>query len=130
VLLLLLLLMLTSPVLAEALQSGAQVYRDGCRTCHGSGLVQAPRYGDAAEWGPRLQEGQATLTAHGWVGVRAMPPKGGMWDLSLQEFARAVAFMARAAGADWQDPDAALLARIEAEVSEREAELREHPGGD
>lgn len=119
--------MLASPVLAGTLQSGEQVYRDGCRTCHGTGLVEAPRYGDAAEWGPRLQEGQATLTAHGWVGVRAMPPKGGMWDLSLEEFARAVAFMARAAGADWQDPDAGLLAHIEAEVSEREAELRVRP---
>jgi len=52
---------------------------------------------------------------HAWVGVRDMPAKGGKPDLALEEFARAVAYMARAAGATWKDPDAAMMKQIQAE---------------
>ena len=59
------------------------------------------------------------LTAHAWVGVRNMPLKGSDDDLSLEEFARAVAYMARESGGKWQDPDAAMLAKIRAEEKKR-----------
>jgi hypothetical protein len=55
------------------------------------------------------------LTAHAWVGVRGMPAKGGNANLSLEEFARATAYMARAAGGSWKDPDAKVLKRIKEE---------------
>jgi hypothetical protein len=48
-----------------------------------------------------------------------MPAKGGNADLSLEEFARAAAYMARAAGGDWKDPDAKVLSRIREEEKER-----------
>lgn len=104
---------------AETPESGETVYRQTCAACHGEGIGRAPRFGDGATWAPLIEEGQAVLTAHAWVGVRAMPPRGGRADLSLEEFARAVAHMARAAGGDWQDPDADMLARIRAEVKKR-----------
>ncbi len=121
--------LLLSPTLllaqsAPALKSGQQVYRETCVVCHGPGLANAPRPGDRAVWGKLMAEGQAVLTAHGWVGVRAMPPKGGRNDLSLEEFARAVAWMARESGVNWQDPDARLLERIRVEEGKRIEQLR------
>ncbi len=113
---------LAQPV--PALKSGEQVYRETCLACHGPGLAGAPRVGDRRTWGKLVAEGQAVVTAHGWVGVRAMPPKGGRNDLSLEEFARAVAWMARESGGNWQDPDARLLERIRIEEGKRIEQLR------
>ena len=100
---------------APQLKSGEAVYKETCQTCHAAGLLKAPKFGDKKDWGKLILEPQATLTADGWVGVRDMPPKGGKVDLTLEEFARAVAYMARAAGAKWQDPDAAMMKQIQAE---------------
>ncbi|MEK9802972.1 MAG: c-type cytochrome [Curvibacter sp.] len=110
-----------------ALKSGEQVYRETCMVCHGPGLANAPRLGDRQVWGKLITEGQAVLTAHAWVGVRAMPPKGGRQDLSLEEFARAVAWMARGSGGSWQDPDVRLLESIRAEERKRIEQLNRKP---
>ena len=48
-----------------------------------------------------------------------MPARGGKPDLSLEEFARAVAYMARESGGRWQDPDARMLERIRHEEKKR-----------
>jgi cytochrome c5 len=104
---------------AQAPKSGENVYQEVCAVCHAAGIANAPKFGDKAAWGPRIAEGQHVLTGEAWVGVRGMPPRGGNNDLSLDEFARAAAFMARAAGGNWQDPDAKMLARIRAEADKR-----------
>lgn len=104
---------------AQTPKSGEQVYREVCFACHAAGVANAPRFGDKKVWAPLIGEGQAVLTADAWVGVRGMPPKGGKPDLSQEEFSRAVAYMARAAGGKWQDPDAGMLARIKAEEQRR-----------
>ena len=101
--------------------SGEEVYAQVCSACHAEGKDKAPKFGDRKMWAPLIKEGQSKLTADGWLGVRAMPPRGGKPDLALAEFSRAVAHMARAGGATWKDPDAALLANIEKRVKEREA---------
>ncbi len=106
------------------LRSGERVYQEVCSACHGAGVEKAPPFGDRAAWTPLIEEGQPVLTAHAWVGVRGMPPRGGDPTLSLEEFARAAAFMARAAGGDWRDPDAAMLERIRDEVEDRIEDLR------
>lgn len=64
------------------------------------------------------------LTADAWIGVRAMPPQGGDPALSLEDFSRAVAYMARAAGGNWNDPDTAMLGRIRAEEKKRRARIQ------
>ncbi len=114
---------------APALKSGEQVYRETCMVCHGPGLANAPRLGDKQAWGKLIAEGQAVLTAHGWVGVRAMPPKGGRSDLSLEEFARALAWMVRGSGGNWQDPDARMLDSIRAEERKRIEQLKKGAKG-
>lgn len=116
---------------APALKSGEQVYRETCMACHGPGvspgLPNVPRAGDKKAWAKLIAEGQHVLTAHAWVGVRAMPPKGGRTDLSLEEFARATAWMARESGGKWQDPDARMLERIRSEEAKRIEQLKKQP---
>lgn len=112
---------------APALKSGEQVYRETCMACHGPGLANAPRMGDKEAWRKLIAEGQHVLTAHAWVGVRAMPPKGGRNDLSLEEFARAAAWMVRGSGGNWRDPDARMLERIRTEERKRIEQLQKQP---
>lgn len=103
---------------------GERTYKQVCKACHETGVIKAPKVGDAEVWAKLFVEGQAVVTAHGWVGVRGMPPKGGRADLSLEDFARATAWMARSAGGDWQEPDAAMLAAIRDEGVKRIEALR------
>jgi len=109
---------------AQGLKSGEQVYKETCFACHATGVEKAPKFGDKDAWAPLIKEGQHVLTAHAWVGVRAMPAKGGRADLTLEEFARATAYMARAAGGNWKDPNAELLRRIRAEETKRIDQLK------
>lgn len=108
-----------APAAAQQLKSGEQVYKETCFACHSTKVPTAPQFGDQKAWAPLIKEGQDVLTADAWVGVRAMPPKGGNAALSLEEFARATAHMARAAGSNWKDPDAAMLKRIQAAEKKR-----------
>lgn len=101
-----------APAAPAALRTGEQVYRTVCMACHATGVDKAPILGDRKAWAPLIREGQHELTGHAWVGIRKMPPRGGASDLSLEEFGSAVAYMARAAGGTWTDPDAAMLERI------------------
>jgi cytochrome c5 len=109
---------------AAELKTGEQVYRDTCFACHATGVANAPKFGDKKAWAPLIKEQQQELTAHAWVGVRGMPAKGGRADLALEEFARAAAYMARAGGASWKDPDADMLRRIREEEKKRIAALK------
>ena len=102
-----------APAFAQYARGGAQVYLQVCAACHARGIAGAPRFGDRQAWRPRLESGQPALTAQAWVGVRAMPPRGGRDDLGLAEFARGAAYMARAAGAKWRDPDLNMLTAIQ-----------------
>ncbi|MGB7480810.1 MAG: c-type cytochrome [Burkholderiaceae bacterium] len=113
-----------APASAQTLKTGEQVYQETCLACHASGAAGAPRFGDRLTWAPLIAEGQHVLTAHAWVGVRGMPPKGGNPTLSLEEFARATAYMAAAAGGSWRDPDSAMLKRIRREETKRLATLK------
>ena len=101
---------------AEEPKRGEQVYQETCAACHATRFDKAPQLGDRKAWTPVIAKGQAVVTAHAWTGVRNMPPRGGNPELSLEAFSRAVAFMARTAGGEWKDPDAALLAKIRAQV--------------
>ena len=109
---------------AVAADDGEKTYKQVCMACHASGIAKAPKTGDAASWTKLFVEGQAVVTAHGWVGIRGMPAKGGRADLALEDFARATAFMARSAGGDWQNPDEAMMTAIRAEEVKRIAELK------
>ncbi len=89
---------------AAAGKSGEQVVKSVCIMCHGTGLMGAPKIGDAAGWAPRIEQGYDTLVQHATNGIRSMPAKGGNPGLSDQEVARAVAYMANQSGAKFTEP--------------------------
>jgi cytochrome c5 len=102
---------------------GENTYKQVCASCHGSGVLNAPKLGDKAKWAPLITEGQVTLTAHGYVGVRGMPAKGGNPNLSIEQFSDAVVYMANKSGGNWKSPDANTLAAINKEIEARKAKL-------
>ena len=85
-------------------KSGEQVVNEICIACHGTGALGAPKIGDSAAWAPRISQGYDTLIKHALQGLRSMPPRGGAADLSDDEIAGAVAYMANKAGANFKAP--------------------------
>lgn len=84
----------SAPVEGAAPRTGEQVYTAVCASCHGSGLMGAPKYG-TADWGPRKAKGLATLHDHALKGFNAMPAKGGCAACSDEEIKNAVDYMAK-----------------------------------
>lgn len=76
---------------------GKEVYDAACFICHASGVAGAPKFGDAANWAPRVEKGMATLYEHsikGFMGENGlMPPKGGRPDFSDDDVKAAVDYM-------------------------------------
>ena len=112
-----------APAKPDPLLAGAAVYDKACVACHASGVNDAPRVGDRARWARLVKEGPAKVTAHGWLGERAMPPRGGVPDLALADFAAAVAVMAQRSQAKWPAIDAAHLQAVAREV-QKESDKR------
>lgn len=56
-----------------AVNVGADLYNKQCMACHATGLLNAPKYGDAAAWAPRISKGLETLTLHSAQGFNQMP---------------------------------------------------------
>ena len=104
-------------------QVGEATYNAVCAACHSSGVSKAPKFGDAKKWAVLIREGQAVLTAHGYVGIRGMPAKGGKPDLSIEEFADAVVHMVNSSGGKWSYPDPETLAAIRTEIEKRERSI-------
>jgi hypothetical protein len=77
--------------------------------------------GDTKVWGKLIKEGQVNLTADGYNGVRGMPARGGRTELTVADFGNAVVYMANQVGANWQDPDEAMLKKINARIDKRNA---------
>lgn len=87
------------PVAAAASDSarGKEVYDAACFVCHTPGAAGAPKLGDAAAWGPRVEKGAETLyknAINGYMGDNGMmPPKGGRPDFSDDDVKAAVDYM-------------------------------------
>jgi cytochrome c5 len=93
------------PNATKVAKSGKEIVDTVCAACHATGALNAPKIGDKAAWGKLIKEGHAKLTAEAIKGVRQMPPRGGNPDLTDTEVARAVAYMANQAGANFKDPE-------------------------
>ena len=87
------------------LRTGEEAYKAQCSACHASGVSGAPKFGDAAAWGPRLGAGFDALVQSALKGKGAMGPQGGGL-LSDLEVARGVAYIANAAGGKFNEPAA------------------------
>ena len=93
-----------------AARSGEEVYKAVCAACHAAGALGAPKFGDAAAWGPRLGTGYAALLNSALKGKNAMPAQGG-GDTSDLEVGRAVVYMANNAGGKFEEPKAPAEAK-------------------
>ena len=87
------------------LKSGEEVYKAQCSACHATGAAGAPKFGDAAAWGPRIKQGFETLVNSALKGKGAMGAQGG-GDFNDIEIARAAAFMANNGGGKFEEPKA------------------------
>lgn len=56
--------------------TGKRVYQEVCAMCHAAGVAGAPKFGDKADWAPRLSAGMDTIHSIALQGKGAMPPKG------------------------------------------------------
>ena len=68
-------------------------------------MLGAPKFGDAAAWGPRIKTGFDALLNSALKGKNAMTAQGG-GAFSDYEVARAVVYMANAGGAKFDEPKA------------------------
>ena len=78
-------------------RDGAALYDAVCKTCHATGLVGSPKFGDRAAWAPRIAKGKAMLYDHalkGYTGnAGVMPAKGGRTDLTDELIRQGVDFL-------------------------------------
>ena len=85
------------------LREGAEVYKVQCAACHATGAAGAPKFEDAAAWGPRIKTGLEALVQSALKGKGAMAPQGG-GDFNDIEIARGVVYMANSAGGKFDVP--------------------------
>lgn len=78
---------------AHAARSGEALYNSYCIACHMNGVAGAPKFGDQAEWQPRIEKGIDMLLKDATNGFKAMPPKGLCFDCSEDELRSAIQYM-------------------------------------
>lgn len=75
-------------------RSGKELYDTKCMACHAVGVAGAPKLGDKAEWGARVDtRGMDGLFTNAWNGINAMPPKGTCADCTEDEIKGAIEYM-------------------------------------
>lgn len=83
---------------AQSAPDGAAVYATICSRCHSTGEYGSPKLGDAVAWTPRFHEGVDHLVEQAINGLGAMPPRGGVEDLSDADLRAAIVYMLGQAG--------------------------------
>ena len=99
------------------LASGESVYTAQCAACHAAGLAGAPKFGDAAAWGPRIATGYEALLTSALKGKGAMGAQGG-GAFRDAEIGRAVVHLANAAGGKFAEPQMPAPAAAAAPAAE------------
>ncbi|MBQ0930148.1 c-type cytochrome [Ideonella alba] len=93
-----------------AARTGEEVFKAVCAACHAAGALGAPKFGDAAAWGPRIKTGYEALLNSALKGKNSMPAQGG-GDTSDLEIGRAVVYMVNNAGGKFDEPKAPAEAK-------------------
>jgi len=121
-------LALSNPAQADV---GKDVYSKVCVTCHATGLAGSPRYGNAADWGPRISGGMAGLYQSALKGTpKGMPAKGGHITLPDADVKAAVDYMVAAVKTAKAEPEAKKeeAKKVEAKKEEpKKAETKAAP---
>ncbi len=73
-------------------RTGKQVFDTSCMSCHASGVMGAPKPGDAG-WETRKAQGMDVLLQHALEGFNAMPPRGTCMNCSDDEIQAAIDYM-------------------------------------
>jgi cytochrome c5 len=79
-------------------RSGEQIVQYQCTLCHGPGISGAPKIGDGKAWGARAQVGLDGLARSAARGRGAMPPSGGLAEITEPELRAAIAYMLERSG--------------------------------
>lgn len=74
-------------------RAGSEIYAKACVACHSTGVLNAPKLQDAADWGPRLDKGFDTVWQNAINGIGGMPPKGTCADCTDDEIKAAIEHM-------------------------------------
>ncbi|MDR0780815.1 MAG: c-type cytochrome [Pseudomonadales bacterium] len=90
---------LTLPGVAGGPATGEEAYTTFCAACHATGLNNAPAFGNAEAWAPRIAKGMDVLHESALNGFNngAMPPKGTCMACSSDILNAAVDYMVQAA---------------------------------
>lgn len=82
-----------APVVEASAGGGEQIVTQACALCHGTGMMSAPRLGNADDWAPRLEKGVDAIYSNAINGLNMMPARGGRPDLSDDDVKSAVDHM-------------------------------------
>jgi cytochrome c5 len=74
-------------------RTGEQIVSVRCSHCHRTGVNGAPKIGDKEAWIPRLKPGLDVVVRSAINGHGAMPPRGGMANLTDAEIRSAIVYM-------------------------------------
>jgi len=85
-----------APQSADASQAGKALFQQVCQQCHMAGVMGAPKFGNKADWAPRLKDPMDTIYNYALHGKGQMPPKGGS-NASDADVKAAVDYMVNAA---------------------------------
>ena len=86
----------SAPSAAAGKADGKKVYESTCIACHGTGVANAPKFGDKKAWAEHLMHGTEHLYENALKGLGAMPPRGGNLTLSDADVKAAVDYMVKA----------------------------------
>lgn len=85
-------LLAAAPAAAQGV--GRTVYESACVACHASGVLGAPKFGDAAAWAVRARRGIDALVKSAVAGTaKGMPPRGGRSELTEAQLRAAIVHM-------------------------------------
>lgn len=90
-------------------KTGKEVVTAVCSSCHGTGVLGAPKIGDGAAWKGRMAKagGVDGLLKSAIAGVGAMPARGGAADLSDEELHDAIVEMLKESNVEVAEADTA-----------------------
>lgn len=89
-----------APAASAAGRAGKEIYNAVCASCHATGILESPKFGDNSAWSARAKDGLDALLTSAANGKGAMPAKGGDPSLSDSELKAVVLYMTKEAGLD------------------------------
>ena len=113
--------------IAKEPRKGDEIYKAVCTSCHGTGVLGAPKFGDKAQWSPRVANGLPALIKSATGGKGSMPPRGGDPTISDEELKAAILYMTKEAGFDLADSASSAEKATPAKAETTEAAPAEKP---